>query len=143
MRSNSLALLGLSALSLFGLACDADDGRTPRVEELRFDGQAPDSELVLLFTAHIVDPDGDVGDGNLQTFINRSPSALGALPLRPLFLMNEVPLDATDCEIGFALELALNGDPQPGTRFELGVRAVDVAGNASELASVELELNPR
>ena len=144
MRSRPLAILGLVlALSSSLVACGPADGRTPRVEELRYDGQAPDSELVLLFTAHLTDPDGDLGDGDLETFINRSPSALGALALRPLFLFNGVPLDATEGEIEFSLELALPGEPQRGTRFELGVRAVDAAGNVSNIESVELELNPR
>lgn len=137
-------LLGLAlSLSTLLASCTPGDGRTPRVEELRFDGQAPDSELVLLFTARLTDPDGDLGEGVLETFINRSPSALGALELRPLFLFNEVPLDATEGEIEFSLELALNGLPDEGTRFELGVRAVDASGNASEVESLELEVTPR
>lgn len=139
-RSLALAL-ALSSTAL--LACAPSDGVTPRVEELRYDGEAPDSELVLLFTARFVDPNGDLGDGFFETFINQSASALGRLDLRPLFLFNELPLDATEGELEFSLELALNGEPEPGTQFELGIRAVDASENASDIKSVRLEVDPR
>lgn len=145
MRSRRRAglALGLALSSILLAACDPGDGKTPRVEELRFDGQAPDSELVLLFTVVFSDPDGDLGEGFLETFINGRPSGLGQLDLKPLFLFNELPLDATEGELAFSLELALNGEPEPNTQFDLAMRAIDAAGNPSESESVRLEVDPR
>lgn len=141
MRVASAGLaLALSSTALLG--CDVSDGETPRVEELRFDGQAPDSELVLLFNARFSDPDGDLGEGFFETFINGAPSQLGQLELKPLFLFNDLALDATEGDIAFSLELALNGEPAEDTRFQLGIRAVDAAGNASDVESVQLEVDP-
>ena len=150
MRTRKTVGPGMSARALLAwgllgvLACVAcGDDETPVLHALRYDGQAPDSELVLLFTARFSDPDGDLGEGFLETFIQGRPSGLGRLPLRPIFLWNELPLQATEGELEFHLELALASSFDVATTFELGVRAVDDAGNASELRTVRLEVTPR
>jgi hypothetical protein len=128
-------------LALFGAACG--DGVTPEITGLHFDGQSPDSELVLLFTAEFVDEDGDLGEGFLETFVNGRPSGLGELDLRTWFLWSDVPLNATRGEIGFALELVLPEAPEAGTQFEFGARAVDGGGHVSDMRTVRLQVDPR
>ncbi|MFZ9889618.1 MAG: hypothetical protein ACO3JL_19155 [Myxococcota bacterium] len=119
------------------------DGVSPRIEQLRFQGQAPDSDLVLLFASRFTDPDGDLGRGYLETFLNERPSGLGQLPLQSLFLQKGLPLDANEGTFSFALELAVAEAPAGTTPFRLGVRLVDAAGNNSQTEEVALELGPR
>lgn len=140
MRASRLLPLVVGAL-LAGAACG--DGETPVLEDLTYDGQSPDSELVLLFTARVSDPDGDLGEGFFETFINDRPSGLGRLSLKSIFLWNELPLDARRGDLEFFLELALADAPREESTFDLGVRAVDVAGNSSELKTVRLEVTPQ
>lgn len=136
----SRVLVACMAL-LLGAACG--DGMTPRITSLSFDGQAPDSDLMLLFTAAFEDDDGDLGDGFLETFVNGRPSGLGELDLRNWFLWSDLPLDATRGDVSFALELVLSDVPEGGASFDFGARAVDGAGNASETATIRLAVEPR
>jgi hypothetical protein len=138
MRRWLLACLLLFPL-LAGARCGGD-GRTPEIVELSYDGQAPDSELVLMFTASFEDGDGDLGEGYFETFINGQPSGLGPLELRQLFLANGIALDAPRGDLEFVLELAFASPPEGATTFELGVRPVDASGNAGSTATQNLRV---
>jgi hypothetical protein len=126
-------------------ACSAlsgcDDGVTPILSNLRFDGPAKDSATVLLLSVDFHDSTGDLGNGALETFIDSTPTSAGALDLVPIFLRSDVPIDATDGTLQFVLELSLGASPPPsGTTFHLGVRATDVAGNTSSTVEIPLTL---
>ena len=118
------------------------DGVTPHVSDLRMAGQAPDSTLVMLMEADFTDPDGDLGDGNLETYIDANPTSLGGLSLRPIFIRSGLPLEAAEGTLDFVLELSVTESllPDSGTQFSLGVVLIDLAGNASERAEVQVAL---
>lgn len=138
MRAAFLAaLLGVLVAS----ACS--DEHAPRLHDLSFAGQAPESDLVLIFTVGFEDPDGDLGRGVLETFVNERPSGLGPLSLEPIFLWSRVPLDATFGEIEFVLELSLDEAPSDGTEFKLGVRVLDEQAHVSNVADIVLRVEPR
>ena len=137
--TRGLVALGLGAALFAG----CDDGVSPRLEALRFDGQAPDSAAVLLFTMDFEDADGDLGRGVMETYVNGRASGLGALSFEPLFLWNELPLDATEGSLEFVLELSLSETLGEAADFELGVRAVDALLHSSQLQTVRLRVEPR
>lgn len=144
MRRPPSHAFGLVACAVLAAgACTDSDGVSPRIEQLRYQGQAPDSDLVLLFASRFTDPDGDLGRGYLETFLNEKPSGLGQLPLQGLFLQEALPLDANEGTLAFALELSVDEPPDEPTPFQLGVRLVDAAGHSSQLEEVALELGPR
>jgi hypothetical protein len=122
-----------------------DDGVTPRLSELTFNGQAPDSTLVLLMSVHFEDDDGDLGDGSLETFINGTTTSAGPIQFLSMFVQNDVALDATAGDLEFVLELAFDEDeadwPKEGSSFRLGARASDAAGNVSATEEVTLSLS--
>ena len=70
------------------LACG--DGVTPVLSDLAFEGQAVDSPLVLLLRVDFNDPDADLADGHLETFINKRATSAGQLPLLPLYLQSDL-----------------------------------------------------
>lgn len=139
MSRRALGALALSA----GLLGGCYDGVSPSLHDLRFDGQAPDSPVVLLFSVDFEDPNGDLGHGLLETFINGRASGLGALGLEPTFLWNELPLDATEGTLELVLELSLAEPPSDGAEFELGVRALDSLGHVSAPATVRMRVEPQ
>jgi hypothetical protein len=126
-------------------SCVVDDGVTPRLSSLSFDGQAPDSTLVLLMSVHFEDGDGDLGGGSLETFINGTATTAGPIPFLSMFVQNGVPLDATEGDLDFVLELAFDEDeadwPKAGSSFKLGTRATDVADHVSSTEQVTLSLS--
>ena len=135
---------GACFVVLFGsvfLGCD--DGVTPALANFRFDGAAEDSPTVLLLSVDFHDGDGDLANGDLQTFIDLKPTSLGSLPLLPLFLESDVPLTATDGTLEFVLELSFgqSGVPDDGATFELGARVTDEGGNTSPTQTIKLRLD--
>lgn len=139
LRAPLLFTFAACALTL-ALSLGCGDGRTPRLTSLRFDGQAPDSPLVLLLSVSFEDDDGDLGAGGLETFINQKPTSAGALELLPIFLQSDVDPEATTGVLDFVLELSFNEEPQDGSSFTLGARAVDGARNASSTQEIKLRL---
>ncbi len=131
------------SLMLASAACGGD-GVTPRLSGLTFNGQAPDSTLVLLMSVHFEDEDGDLGDGALETFINGAATDAGPIPFLSMFVQNGVPLDATEGDLDFVLELAFDDDeaewPKTGSTFKLGTRATDIEGHTSSTEQVTLSL---
>ena len=118
-----------------------DDGFSPSLSNLRYDGPARDSATVLLLSVDFHDGDGDLGRGRLGTFIDGEPTSAGALDLLPIFLRSDLAANATDGTLGFVLELSIGASPPPsGTTFHLGVRATDVAGHASSTVEIPLTL---
>lgn len=136
MRPALCALLVLVTLPL--AACG--DPQTPRLLALQFDGQAPDSPLVLLLSVAFEDEDGDLGEGGLETFINQKATSAGALELLPIFLQSDVDPSATEGVLRFVLELSFREEPQSGTSFTLGARAVDGAQHTSSTQEIKLRL---
>ncbi len=138
--ATSLAALAVLCTS----ACGGGDGVTPRLSALTFNGQAPDSTLVLLMSVHFEDEDGDLGGGSLETFINGTATSAGPIPFLSMFVQNDVALDATEGDLDFVLELAFADDesewPEAGSSFKLGTRASDTEGNASSTEQVTLSL---
>lgn len=129
----------LFVLSLALMGCDGG-GPTPRLSSLHFDGQAPDSPLVLLLSIAFEDEDGDLGEGALETFINQKATSAGALQLLPIFLQSDVDPESTEGVLRFVLELSFNEDPKSGTSFSLGARAVDEAQHTSRTQEIKLSL---
>ena len=137
LRSFSLP----AVLTTCAVVAGCDDGFSPSLSNLRFDGPAKDSATVLLLSVDFHDGDGDLGRGTLATFIDGEPTSAGALELLPIFLRSELPVNATDGTLQFVLELALGGSPPPsGTSFHLGVRATDIAEHPSATDEIPLTL---
>jgi hypothetical protein len=140
-RTRQSGLAVVAVVVGFGAGCD--DGYTPLLSDLRFDGPAPDSATVLLLSVDFRDGDGNLGTGFLETFIDGDPTSAGPLDLLPIFLRSDVPVDATDGTLEFVLELSIGSSSAPppsGTEFSLGVRATDAADNTSSTASLGLRL---
>ena len=133
-----LGMLSLCALLLS--ACG--DNVTPALKDFTFDGQAPDSSVVMLFGISFDDPDGDLGDGRLETFINGRATSVGALPMRQLFLDEALPPDTTVGRLHFVLELSLTSQtlPESGSTFDVGVRAVDAASHTSGMLEQRVKI---
>mgnify|MGYP006979899947 FL=1 len=135
-----LGLLGCVGCAFVVSGCH--DGVSPRLIELRYDGQAPDVSAILLFTLVFEDDNGDLGEGRLETLINNGESGLDPLDLAPLFVRADIPLSSTAGELPFEVEVGVGRDPQdwpaPDTSITLGARAVDAAENVSNLAEVDL-----
>ena len=128
--------------TLFVGVIGCTDGETPQISDLRFDGQAVDSPLVILLSVAFNDPDGNLSDGTLQTFINGSPTSAGALPLMPIFLSSDLEPEATSGRLDFVLELSFADDPPPaGSSFTLGARALDGDDNPSSTQEIRLQLD--
>jgi hypothetical protein len=124
------------------LTAACGDGRTPVLRDLRFDGQAPDSPLVILLSVGFEDPDGDLGDGHLLTLINGTPTSAGQLPLLPIFISSGVDDRATSGRLDFVLELSFADRPPPaGSAFTLGARATDGDNNTSGTQEIRLRLD--
>lgn len=134
-------LISSFVLATCAVASGCDDGFTPSLSNLRFDGPAKDSATVLLLSVDFFDGDGDLGRGTLTTFIDGEPTNAGPLDLLPIFLRSDLPVNATEGTLEFVLELALGASPPPsGTTFHLGVRASDVADNTSATVEIPLTL---
>ena len=117
------------------------DPRTPQLSNLRLDGQAPDSPLVLLLSFDFADDDGDLAEGVLDTFINSEPTSAGPLTLLPIFISSDLDLDAASGHLDFVLELSFADPPPPsGSTFTMGARATDGANHTSTTQEVRLKL---
>lgn len=128
-------------LAACAVVAACDDGFSPALSNLRFDGPAKDSATVLLLSVDFHDGDGDLGRGTLATFIDGEPTSAGALDLLPIFLRSGLPVNATEGTLQFVLELALGASPPPsGTTFHLGVRATDIAEHTSATDEIPLTL---
>ena len=133
----------LSATVLMGtllLSGCPNDIVSPRINELTFVGQAPDAPSVLIFQVDFEDPDGDLGDGVLETFINSRPSGIGLLELNSIFLFSELPLDATRGSFDFVIEVSFDEDTPAGASFEFGARLLDSSENNSSTTTINLKL---
>ena len=121
---------------------DGGDAEASPLSDLRFDGQAKDSPLVVLLSVDFKDGDGDLDDGTLLTFIDGSPTSAGPLDLLPIFLESNVKQGAVAGTLSFVLELSFkDGEPPPsGTTFALGADVTDGAGNSSERPEIRLKL---
>jgi hypothetical protein len=141
MRLSPLVIAMGLALGSTGCAALFSDGVTPQVTDLRMTGQAPDSTTVMLMEADFFDPDGDLGQGLLDTFLDGNPTSLGGLSLQTIFVQSGVPLDATDGTLSFVLELSVAGAlPESGSQFSLGIVVTDVEDHRSERAETRIEL---
>jgi hypothetical protein len=130
--------LSLLVSALLFAACG--DGVTPEITALNFKGQAPDAPLVVVTEVEFSDPDGDLADGFIETFVNNKPSGLGQLSLVPYFLFAEEPLNAGFGAFDFQLELNLGEDTEDVAVFDLGFRLTDAAGHVSPTKSIRLRL---
>lgn len=123
------------------LAGACDDGFTPALSNFTFDGQARDSPTVLLLSTDFHDGDGDLGGGELETFIDSRPTDAGSLALPTLFAQSGLDVRATDGDLQFVLELSLSDElPPSGSSFRLGARVTDAAGNSSPTSEMTLQL---
>jgi hypothetical protein len=131
----------VSALASFA---GCGDGVTPALQAFAFDGQAPQSTLVLLLSFDFEDLDGDLGEGTLRTFLNGKDTSAGALPLLPSFLASGLAPTATSGTVDFVLELAFPSpeeeQPDEGATFRLGARVEDAAGHESEIRELTLRI---
>ena len=117
-----------------------DDGFTPALTNFRFEGAAEDSPLVLLLAVDFHDSDGDLDQGELQTFIDQNPISAAPLPLTPLFLESQLLLGASDGTLQFVLELSFGPrGPDAASSFLLGVRASD--GQLHTSSTQEIRIN--
>lgn len=138
--SRLLCLVLIGCAGLTAAAC-GEPGH-PALSNLRFNGQAQDSPLVLLLSFDFRDDDGDLSEGVLETFINQRATSAGPLPLLPLFLTSGLDDDATSGTIDFVLELSFTDEPPAsGTTFALGARASDAQNNTSSTQEIRLRLD--
>ena len=137
-------MTSLAATSACGPAdtCTASDDGAPCLADLQFLGQGDKNPLVLRFRSGFGDADGDLGRGFLETFIDGNPTSLGGLSMADIYAENGLDYDATSGTLDVSLELTLGNDnlPESGTRFEVGMRAVDESDKQSEIKTVELEM---
>ena len=132
--------LAVVLVPLLGVAA-CDDGFTPSLSNFKFDGPARDSPTVLLFSADFHDGDGNLGGGQLETFIDARPTGTGALEMAPIFAQSGLDQGATDGELLFVLELNVASDPPAsGSKFKLGIRATDEAFNSSSTSEITIEI---
>ena len=130
----------LLLLALLPLAA-CDDGFTPSLSNFTFDGQARDSPSVILLSTDFHDGDGNLGGGQLETFIDARPTGAGALEMAPLFAQSGLQQDATDGDLQFVLELNVNNSPpESGSKFKLGIRATDEAFNSSPTSEITITI---
>jgi hypothetical protein len=137
-----LGLLSLGLVVVLEAACG--DPNVPSIADLRYDGQAKDSPLVILMSVDFEDADGDLSAGTLQAFIDAQVVFDEANPpdLLPLFLRDDVPEDATSGTFGFVLELSFADGilPPSGTAFAVGARLTDGAGQTSPTHETRLQV---
>ncbi len=129
------------AATLLAGALGCSDGVTPEVRALRFVGQAPDAPLVIVTEVEFFDPDGDLAEGFLESFVNNKPSGLGQMDLLPFFLFEEHPLNLTVGTFNFQLELNLGPEAEDVAVFDLGIRLTDASGHVSPTKSIRLRLD--
>jgi hypothetical protein len=136
-----VAAISLGALMLLG--CGGDP-TVPALSDLRLEGQAPASPVVLLLAVDFADEDGDLAGGTMERFIDGKPDAAGEGALRTIFAGSHLEPDATAGTLEFVVELTFDFDnpPAEGTLFELGVRVKDEAGHSSNLATRRLRIDP-
>jgi hypothetical protein len=137
MKSDLAVAAAVAALAPL-VGCGGGD---PDLKNLTFRGQAPDSPLVLLLSVDFTDSDGDLAGerGRLETFINQRGAE--SLPFTSLFVDNGLDPGATAGTLDFVLEIAFADEvPASGTTFTLGARAVDGAGNASDIQEIKLKI---
>ena len=134
-RAALAALVAALTLSACG------DGVTPSIQSLHYDGQAPDSPLVLLFHMVLHDDNGDLAAGSYETFLNDRATATSSQPLFPLFVDAGLATTATDGTVSFIVELALPaGAVQHGSSVHLSVRVTDEAAHTSDPQAIALKL---
>ena len=133
--------IALVLVPLLGIAA-CDDGFTPSLSNFKFDGPARDSPTVLLLSADFHDGDGNLGGGQLETFIDARPTGAGALEMAPIFAQSGLDQDAKDGELQFVLELNVAREPPPsGSKFKLGIRATDEAFNSSSTSEITIQID--
>lgn len=134
--------VGLIAVFTFALLLCAGcpESGAPRILDFRYDGQAPDSPSVLLFSLDFEDLERDLGAGVMETFVDGRASGLGQVELAPIFRWNETPLDASAGSLEFVLELAIENVPESNRTFSVGVRLVDQLSNVSLPREVQLSI---
>jgi hypothetical protein len=134
----AVVLAGLAATLLLS---GCGDGVTPVINSLGYDGQAPDSPLVLLFHMVLHDDNGDLAAGSYETFLNDRATASSNQALFPLFLDAGLAPTATDGPVNFIVELALPaGEVQHGSSVHLSVRVTDESAHTSNTQAVALRL---
>ncbi|HEY1099282.1 MAG TPA: hypothetical protein VGF99_10145, partial [Myxococcota bacterium] len=103
MRALLLPVTVLAAI----VAGGCSDGFTPSLHNFTYDGLAPDSSTVLLLSVDFEDPDGNLGGGLMESFLDGRPTGAGDLELAPMFSQTGLPLDAKSGDLQFVLELNL------------------------------------
>lgn len=139
MRMYGVRLVAfLSGISFWVGGCL--ESEAPRIIDFRYDGQAPDSPSVLLFSLDFEDIGRDLGQGVMETFVDGRASGLGQIELAPIFRWNEIPLDAPAGSLEFVLELAIENVPDANRSFSVGVRLVDQLLHVSMPSEVRLSI---
>jgi hypothetical protein len=144
MMTSTLTMMAMtiktcSAACLMVAACGGPSD-VPRVEELRYLGQAKDSTLVLLFEVDFSDDNGDLNEGRLETFINDRATRLSQQPLAPLLLESGISPTATTGTFDLALEIAFVDGVEVGASFDVGTRIVDAQNHVSDTETVTLRI---
>lgn len=122
------------------LAGGCVESEAPRIVDFRYDGQAPDSPSVLLFSLDFEDLDRDLGGGVMETFVDGRASGLGQVALGPIFRWSETPLDASEGSLEFVLELAIENVPETNRSFTVGVRLIDSLTHVSQPSEIRLSI---
>lgn len=139
MLDYRLGVTALVSCALFWCVGCPESG-APRIVDFRYDGQAPDSPSVLLFSLDFEDLEQDLGAGVMETFVDGRASGLGQVALAPIFRWNDTPLDASEGSLEFVLELAIENVPETNRSFRVGVRLIDQLSNVSLPSEVQLSI---
>ena len=98
---------------------------------------------MLLFSLHFRDADRDLSAGTYTPLINQKPSVSNPQPLAPLFLRNNLSLDAAEGRLEIELEVKIPDDDRPaaGSTFDVGLQLRDGAGHLSNVPTVTVEIS--
>lgn len=107
----------------------------PELSVFALDSQMETDPWTLIFSATFADPDGDLGTGRVEFFLNGQASDT-SVELRELFRQSGLPLNATGGR--FAIPLRFSDTVTDGAKVKLGVQLVDAADLRSNCYSLEL-----
>jgi hypothetical protein len=120
-------------------------GPGPALGNFRFLGQSPKSSDVLVFAIDFIDEGGDLGDGEMQIWLQQTLQGKKGISLKPIFLQNELDPKAPRGSLRFVVQLFLSEPDLQALPFwiEVAVQFKDKAGNMSDKKTVMLQLKPQ
>jgi hypothetical protein len=117
----------------------------PRILDVRYIGQSPVAQNVILLEIDYDDADGDLYDGTIDILFDGKGGEAAGAPLRPLLLQGENAPDARSGTFVLPVQLILAGSNaglSQSTTFEISLQLTDALGHKSNMAKVQLMAEP-